>query len=102
VSTTARLPYGIYAGDVVKVDAARKIMTFRVRDACSKPKAGVFSVPLDRATFLVQRGDPSSGPTDEVTLADWARAAHEDPSYEVDYFADDLTVTNGPTAWCDR
>lgn len=96
------LPYGIYGGDIVKVDVANRVMTYRVTQACAPPSAGVFLLPLDRATFWVHRDPaPERGSTDEFSFVDWVGVTRQFKTWEVHYSADALTVGNGPSPWCD-
>jgi hypothetical protein len=100
--SVAALPYGIYLGDVLKVDRATRLLTFRVTDGCGRIKGGVFELPLDRATFHVHRDpDPSRGSTDEFSFAEWADVTGRLTRWEIGYSPDELSVGNGPSAWCD-
>jgi hypothetical protein len=100
-----RLPFGIYEGVVVKIDSARRVMTFRVTDACQAPTAGTFEVPLDRASFSVHLNPrPELGSTDDYSFRDWVAVTRHPrfKNWEVRYTADYVSVGNGPSAWCDE
>jgi hypothetical protein len=96
------LPHGIYAGEVVRIDEAARQMIFRITDSCGSPRAGTWSVPLDHAIFRANsQPESAQGHTDEVTLREWEDLAAMRKSWEVHYTPSELTIGDGPSAWCD-
>lgn len=95
------LPYGIYFGQVIRVDDKTSSMSFRVKNPCGTSNTGTWMVPLARATFTVNSDTSTEqGNSYDLTLQEWERMWMRSSSWRVQYSADGLWIGDGPNPGC--